>query len=75
MEVWVETQLGVDNDIDPLGRCHICEWNAPIRYCSLCNHWFCSSCRNAYWKRGLAAVKEVVNGRQSMDCCGPGEKI
>lgn len=55
------------NDVP--GRCHICRRHAIIRYCSLCNHWFCGECRDNYFARGLAALKALVVAAPG--CCGP----
>jgi len=56
--------------MDPNGRCHICQESTPIRYCPICDHWFCDQCRGKYWERGFAAVMELVKGRSGPDCCG-----
>jgi len=53
------------------GLCHICQLAGEIGYCVLCEHWFCEGCRDAWFERGLAWVKELVGGRRE-GCCGPG---
>ncbi len=52
------------------GKCHICQEQTSIKYCSLCRHWFCDGCRDRWTDRGLAALKEFVGGRKA-GCCGP----
>lgn len=55
---------------DNTGKCHICKDTTTIRFCSLCNHWFCSDCRGKFFHRGLEAIKQVVGGKVE-GCCGP----
>jgi len=52
-----------------IGKCHICKEQTFIRFCKLCDHWFCNDCRGKYWSRGLAAVKEMIGGK-TPGCCG-----
>lgn len=53
------------------GKCHLCrEEHALIMYCKACDHWMCGVCRKKWFNRGLAALKEVLGGRQE-GCCGP----
>lgn len=51
------------------GKCHICKEQTLIRFCKLCDHWFCNDCRKKYWSRGLAAVREMIGGKHP-GCCG-----
>jgi hypothetical protein len=57
-----------------LGKCHICKEMAVIKYCSICEHWFCPICRTAYFKRGIEAIKEMLNGA-SPNCCGVTKEV
>ncbi len=52
-----------------VGKCHICKEQAWVGFCKLCDHWFCDKCRQKYWARGLAAVKQMVGGK-TPGCCG-----
>ena len=51
--------------------CHICKVREDdVEYCSTCGHWFCGICRGAFFRRGLAWLKEFVGGKRE-GCCGP----
>jgi hypothetical protein len=52
------------------GKCHICEEQKDIKWCGICQHWFCGDCRTKYWHRGLEAVKQMIGGKKP-GCCGP----
>lgn len=52
------------------GRCHICQGQEWIRYCELCRHWFCESCRERWFRRGIEFLKELT-GAARPGCCGP----
>lgn len=58
---------------DQIGICHICKRSALIRFCPVCDHWFCQNCRKAFFWRGLEAVKELIVGKHP-GCCGPTEE-
>ena len=74
MSIDLSTQASYTTPVhEEVGKCHICERSAPIRYCGMCEHWFCQSCRKAFFWRGLAAVKEKISGKQP-GCCGPKEE-
>lgn len=53
-----------------LGKCHICQEQQPITFCSFCGHWLCKVCKKAWAARGLAALKVWLGGKQD-GCCGP----
>lgn len=55
---------------DPNGRCHICKDTKPIKYCPLCEHWFCADCRKKWWDRGLGFIREHFLGMSIPGCCG-----
>ncbi len=57
-------------DEDAIGKCHICRDTKPISYCEFCGHHFCASCRDSWFPRGLAFIKELVAG-PTLGCCGP----
>lgn len=59
---------------DVEGVCHICKKRGLVKYCSLCGHFFCRDCRDDWFPRGLAAIKErFIKGEHSYKrgCCGP----
>lgn len=56
------------------GKCHICQDLKKVKYCSVCDHWFCADCRNRFFWRGLEAIKVLVSGSEP-GCCGPLENI
>lgn len=56
---------------DQVGRCHICQQQTTIGYCAVCKHWFCEDCRRAYFRRGLAWVKQFIGLTEKEGCCGP----
>jgi len=58
-----------------VGKCHICEGiSGNIKYCKMCDHWFCGDCRIRWFWRGIEAVKEKIKGRHP-GCCGPLEEM
>jgi hypothetical protein len=66
---------------DVFGRCHLrgvpraeatCPPTTKITYCSVCEHWFCETCKKRWWERGIEAVKELIDGKLA-GCCGPKE--
>jgi hypothetical protein len=52
------------------GVCHLCQTTQQVRHCVKCDHWFCEACRRRWASRGLAAVKQMIGGREP-GCCGP----
>ena len=62
----------IEMDLGIPGKCHLCKFNNLIKFCQLCDHWFCKSCRNKFFWRGLEAVKELISGK-TPGCCGPKE--
>lgn len=56
------------------GKCHLCCWLGTVKYCPKCDHWFCKSCRKLYFRRGLAALKQLIQGK-TPGCCGPSKDL
>lgn len=54
------------------GRCHLCKIETAIAWCYSCEHWFCQKCKNRWFRRGLAFVKQLTGGKVD-GCCGPKE--
>lgn len=57
-----------EEDWDGEGKCHICHEIKYVRYCPACEHYFCDPCRERWWSRGLAYIKEKVGGK-TPGCC------
>lgn len=54
-------------------KCHLCQRREPevkdVRYCAVCDHWFCEACRGRWFERGAAFLAQMVGGRKP-GCCG-----
>jgi hypothetical protein len=41
-----------------------------VRYCPACKHAFCDTCRELYFERGLAAMKQFLTRKPPAHCRG-----
>jgi hypothetical protein len=65
------TSTKVD-DISPRwGVCHVCKVEKLIKYCRICEHWFCTSCRRQLFARSLDALLDILGANKDTVCCGP----
>lgn len=54
------------SDFDHSGTCEVCRKidgdasSKPVRYCMMCKAWICPECWGNFYRRTVAALKEVI---------------
>ncbi len=62
--MWVEAERlnpETSEGRDLAGICAICKQTKRVRYCPKCHAVMCDDCREAYFWRGLAAIKVALH--------------
>ncbi len=53
------------------GVCCLCGEKSTVAYCSLCGHWFDSTCRSDWRRRGAEAFNSFIGRKENLKCNHP----
>lgn len=54
----------------PAASCCLCGNDEGVKACPLCGHDFCDTCRELFFHRGVAALKEFLTRKPPRHCRG-----